>query len=175
MSDKSISNFKLEARICELREIGELHKRFGGVAYRGLRRYYLAAGYQAGVDRLIKLISADAEYHKSFWNEPLAFIRDFLYGFFKDRGGNLPEVWVEGDIVFLKTEDTAYCVTIDAEKHVSGCHSDVCAIYCRAFAEGLISVFEEFFPGVVINFHNVSSQRSGAGIPCVEAFKIVVP
>ena len=152
-----------------------MHKRFGGVAFKGLRRYYLAAGYQAGVDRLLQLIGVDAEYEKVFWQSPLSQIRDFLFGFFKDRGGNLPDVWVEGDIVYLKTEDTAYCVTIDAEKQAPCCHSDVCAIYCRAFAEGLISVFEEFFPGIVINFHNVSSQRTGAGIPCIEAFKVVVP
>ena len=175
MSEKSIGNFKLEARIVELREITALQERFGGVAFRGLRRYYLAAGYQAGVDRLLMLVGKDVEYEKGFWQEPVVYIRDFLYGFFKDRGGNLPEVWIEDKVVYLKTEAAAYCVTIAAEKEVPRCHSDVCAIYCRAFVEGLVSVFEEFFPGIVINFYNVSSQRTGNGIPCIEAFKVVVP
>jgi hypothetical protein len=145
------------------------------VAFKAMRRYYLAAGYQAGVDRLLHLIATYDEYEKGFEKEPILYIRDFLFGFFKDRGGNLPEVWIEDDTVFLKTEDTAYCVTIAAEKDAVNCHSDACAIYCRAFAEGLISVFEEFFPGIVLNFHNQSSQRKGKGIPCIEAFKVVVP
>ncbi|MCF7920640.1 MAG: hypothetical protein K9N06_12075 [Candidatus Cloacimonetes bacterium] len=175
MGGTSISDFKLETRIAELKVIAALEVRFGGIAFKGMRRYYLASGYQAGVERLLKLLSADSEYEKTFWQAPGERIRDFLHGFFLDRGGNLPEVWLEGDTVFLKTEVTAYCVTIAAEKQAPRCHSDVCAIYCRAFAEGLVSVFEEFFPGIVINFYNVSSQRQGKGIDCVEGFKIVVP
>ena len=151
MSGTSISDFKLETRISELNQVAALHRRFGGVAFKAMRRYYLAAGYQAGVDRLLHLIATYDEYEKGFEKEPIRYISDFLFGFFKDRGGNLPEVWTEDDTVFLKTEDTAYCVTIaaekDAERVYSGLERTLTASGVSATLTYPIATYPTFYRG----------------------------
>ena len=65
--------------------------------------------------------------------------------------------------------------TIEAEKLAEQCHEDVCAIYCRTFAKGIVSVLEDFFPEIVINFYNVSSRRDGKDSDCKEAFQVLSP
>ena len=102
-------------------------------------------------------------------------VRDFLHGYFADRGGNMPDVWIEGDTVYLEIKFCKNCLTIEAEKLAEQCHEDVRAIYCRTFAKGIVSVLEDFFPEIVINFYNVSSRRDGKESDCREAFQVLSP
>ncbi len=85
------------------------------------------------------------------------------------------DVFIEGNTVFLETKFCKNCLTIEAEKQAEQCHEDVCAIYCRTFAKGIVSVLEDLFPEIVINFYNVSSRRDGKNSDCREAFQILSP
>jgi len=172
---KSINNLKLSNRIEELNSINSLYLEFGDQAFRAIEKYYFNSGYQTGFDRLIKLVNEKKLSKNDIVKSPLETIRDFLHGYFADRGGNLPEVWIEKNTVYLKTEFCRYCVTIEAEKTAAKCHDDICAIYCRSFAKGLVKVLEEFYPGLVINFYNHSSRRDGKDSDCVEAFQVIIP
>jgi len=172
---KGISDFKLQTRIDEINNIFDLNNEFGNLAFRATERYYENSGYVAGYDRIVKLLKSGEFSKVKFLADPLEGVREFLHGFFVDRGGNLPEVWIENGVVLLKTEITKYCVTIEAEKTAKHCHNDICGIYCRAFAKGMISIFEAFFPGIIINFYNLTTQRDGKGSDCVEAFQILSP
>jgi len=172
-TEKSINNLKLSNRITELNSINKLHKEFGDNTFRAVEKYYFNSGFQTGYDRLLKLIDSNKINKESFIKQPVETIRDFLNGYFVDRGGNQPDVWAENNVVYLKTEICKYCVTIEAEKSAEKCHDDICAVYCRSFAKGLIKVLEEFNPHLVINFYNVSSQRDGKNSDCVEAFQII--
>jgi len=29
-------------------------------------------------------------------------VREFIHGYFADRGGNMPDIWTEGNTVFLE-------------------------------------------------------------------------
>ncbi len=87
----------------------------------------------------------------------------------------MPDVFIEGNTVFLETKFCKNCLTIEAEKLAEHCHEDVCAIYCRTFAKGIVSVLEDFFPEIVINFYNVSSRRDGKDSDCREAFQVLSP
>jgi len=170
---KSIDNLNLQNRINELNNIYVLYQFFGDNAFRAIASYYENSGYSKGIERITKLIRENKFSISDFAENPQKSIADFLQGYFIDRGGNLPQVWYEENTVFLKTEYCKYCVTIEAEKTAQNCHDDVCAIYCRAFAKGLISIFETLFPSIVINFYNVSTRRDGSGNDCVEAFQII--
>ena len=170
---KSIDNLNLQNRINELNNIYELHQVFDSNAFKAIARYYTNSGYAKGIERITKLLKENKFSRKEFEQDPVKNIADFLRGYFIYRGGNLPEVWFEENIVYLKTEYCKYCVTIEAERSAEHCHDDVCAIYCRAFAKGLISIFEDLFPGIVINFYNVSSRRDGKESDCVEAFQVI--
>jgi len=170
---KSIDNLKLNNRITELNNINKLHKEFGDNAFRAVEKYYYYSGFQAGFDRLLKLVDSKEVRSVHFLKDPVNTIRDFLNGYFIDRGGNQPDVWAENNIVYLKTEFCKYCVTIEAEESAEKCHEDICAIYCRSFAKGLIKVLEKFNPHLVINFYNVGSRRDGKNSDCVEAFQII--
>ncbi|MFC1887608.1 hypothetical protein ACFLYK_02250 [Candidatus Cloacimonadota bacterium] len=172
---KSINNLKLSNRITELNNINLLQKEFGDTAFRAVENYYFNSGFQIGFDRLVKLVKEKLLTFEMLKNKPLDSVRDFLHGYFIDRGGNLPDVWHENGIVFLKTEYCKYCVTIEAEESAEKSHNDVCAIYCRSFAKGLVKVLEDFYPGLVINFYNVSSRRDGKDSDCVEAFQVITP
>jgi len=170
---KSIDNLNLQNRINELNNIYDLHQEFGDNAFKSIAKYYTNSGYAKGIEGITKLIKENRFCKKEFEEDPIKNIADFLRGYFSDRGGNLPEVWFEDNTVYLKTEYCKYCETIEAEISARHCHDDVCAIYCRAFAKGLISIFEELFPGIVINFYNVSSRRDGKDSDCVEAFQVI--
>ena len=172
---KSIDNLSLANRVNELNNIYDLHNTFGANAYKAIHKYYMNSGYSKGIERITKLLKEDKFSVLDFGKNPIKVIADFLHGYFVDRGGNLPEVWAEKNTVFLKTEYCKYCVTIEAEKTAKNCHEDVCAIYCRAFAQGLLSIFTDLFPGIIINFYNQSSQRQGKEIDCVEAFQVIIP
>ena len=170
---KSIDNLNLKNRINELNNIYELHQVFDSNAFKTIARYYTNSGYAKGIERITKLLKENKFSRKEFEQDPVKNIADFLRGYFIDRGGNLLEVWFEENIVYLKTEYCKYCVTIEAERSAEHCLDDVCAIYCRAFAKGLISIFEDLSLGIVINFYNVSSRRDGKESDCVEAFQVI--
>ena len=156
-----------------MNNIYDLHQEFGNNAFKSITRYYTNSGYTKGIERITKLTKENKFSKIEFEKDPVKSIADFLRGYFIERDGNLPEVWFENNTVYLKTEYCEYCVTIEAEKSAKHCHDDVCAIYCRAFAKGLISIFEDIFPGIVINFYNVSSRRDGKESDCVEAFQVI--
>jgi hypothetical protein len=175
MNDKGINNLSVEKRIAELNDYALLHSIFGDLSFRAIGKYNFFAGYSIGFERMIKLLR-DGRFDKEvFEDKPIDGICEFLQGYFTDRGGNQPEIWSEYSSVFLKTRSCKFCVTIEAEKSSEKCHDDVCAIYCRSFAKGLVKVLEEFYPGLVINFYNFSSRRDGKDSDCVEAFQVVTP
>jgi hypothetical protein len=127
------------------------------------------------MERLIKLLKSEKFQAENFSENPVEGVRDFLQGYFADRGGNMPDIWVEGNTVFWETKYCKNCLTIEAEKLAEHCHDDVCAIYCRTFVKGIVAVLEDFFPEIVINFYNVSSRRDGKESDCREAFQILSP
>ena len=170
---KSIDNLNLQNRIDELNNIYKLHEIFGNNAFRTIEKFYNNSGFIKGIDLLTKMINQDEFSKDEFQQNPVFSIEKFLKRYFKERGGNQPEIWSEKNIVYLKTEFCKYCVTIEAEKSAKKCHDDVCAIYCRTFTKGIVSVLEDFFPEIVINFYNVSSRREGEEQDCIEAFQII--
>ncbi len=172
---KSIDNLSLQNRIEELNNIYKLYKKFGNIAFNAIEKYYTNSGYEKGIERITKLINENKFTKRGFTLNPIKTITEYLKGYFEDRGGNQPEIWSKGNVVYLKTEYCKYCVTIEAEQTAKHCHDDVCAIYCRAFAKGLLLIFEELFPGIKINFYNVSSRRDGKKSDCLEAFQIIIP
>ncbi|NQV17603.1 MAG: hypothetical protein HQ534_03565 [Armatimonadetes bacterium] len=172
---KSIDNLSLQNRIDELNNIYELHKKFGNIAFNAIEKCYTNSGYAKGIDRITKLSYENKFSKKEFIFNPIKIIAEFLKGYFIERGGNMPKIWSEKNIVYLKTEFCKYCLTIEAEQTARHCHDDICAIYCRAFVKGLISIFEDLFPGIMINFYNVSSRRDCKESDCLEAFQIIIP
>lgn len=173
MSPQSIDNLDLQTRTEELNDIALLYRHFGDIAFRAVQKNNLQAGFSLGMTRLIKLIKTGKFDAAEFRKDPVNGIRDFLFGYFVERGGNLPNVWSEGNTVYLETKACVHCLTISAEKLAEKCHQDVCTIYCRSFAFGMVQIFSELFPEIVINFYNVSSRRDGIDLDCREAFQIL--
>jgi hypothetical protein len=173
--DKGINTVDFDKRRDDLNNIHVLFGEFGDLAYPVIDKYYTGVGYETGVDRILTLTKEKKFSSVRFRENPVKGIEEFLYGYFKERGGNLPKIWSEGDTVFLKTEASVHCITAAAEKEVKIRHSDICNVYCRAVAKGLVMIFQDFFPGIQIQFYNVSSRRKNKGDDCVEAFKIIVP
>ena len=172
---KSIDSLELKTRKDELHSMNTLINEFGDPAYRVIEKYFFSAGYEAGFERITRLIINKEFSGKNFLKDPVKGIENFLFGYFKDRGGNLPKVWSEKNIVYLMTEISVPCITIEAEKVVQVPHKEICSIYCRSFAKGLIKIFEDFFPRIVINFYNAGSRRDLEKNDCTEAFQVIVP
>ena len=175
MNDKGINNLSIQTRVDELNDFALLHRKFGDLAFRAIQKNNYNTGYAIGMERLIKLIKEDKFNIEKFRSNPVEGVREFLHGYFEDRGGNMPDIWAEGNTVYLETKICKNCLTIEAEKLAEQCHEDVCAIYCRTFAKGIVSVLEDFFQEIVINFYNVSSRRDGKESDCREAFQILSP
>ena len=175
MNDKGINNLSIQTRVEELNDFALLHRKFGNTAFRAIEKNNLYSGYAIGMERLTKLIKENKFNIEEFRSNPVEGVRKFLHGYFADRGGNMPDIWAEGNTVYLETKICKNCLTIEAEKLAEQCHEDVCAIYCRTFAKGIVSVLEDFFPEIVINFYNVSSRRDGKESDCREAFQILSP
>ncbi len=168
-----LDELDLEARVLELRSIRDLHDAFGPQAFRAVRRMHMSTGYARGFRLLQTLVHEDGTFSpEEFELDPVSGVESFLGEYFTRRGWNMPDIWSEGDTVFLRTCADVFCITEEAERSAPACHGDVCNIYCRAFAEGLVSALSEFFPALVINFHNVSSRRDGQRSDCVEAFQV---
>ena len=175
MNDKGINNLSIQTRIDELNDFALLHKIFGNLAFRAIQKNNYNSGYAIGIERLTKLIRENKFNIEEFRRNLVEGVREFLNGYFAERGGNMPDIWAESNTVYLETKFCKDCLTIEAEKLAEQCHEDVCAIYCRTFAKGIISVLEDFFPEIVINFYNVSSRRDGKDSDCREAFQILSP
>jgi len=173
MNDKGINNLSIQTRVEELNDFALLHSKFGNVAFRAIQKNNLYSGFAVGMERITKLIKKEKFDIEEFRSNPVEGVREFLHGYFADRGGNMPYIWAEGNTVFLETKFCKDCLTIEAEKLAEQCHEDVCAIYCRTFAKGIVSVLEDFFPEIVINFYNVSSRRDGKDSDCREAFQVL--
>lgn len=175
MREKGINTVDYENRKNDLSKIRFLYNEFGNLTYRAIEKYNTGIGYECGIERLTRLIKEKKFSKSQFMADPVKGIETFLHGFFKDRGGNLPKVWSEKNTVFLMTEISVPCITIEAEKEVPIRHREICSVYCRAEVKGLIQIFEDLFPGIQIQFYNVSSRRGPEGDDCVEAFKVIVP
>jgi hypothetical protein len=175
MSDRGINTVDFEKRKRDLRQIQVLYEMFGNAAYRAMEKYYAGIGYETGVERLVKLIEEGRFSEQGFRANPVKEIEDFLLGYFQDRGGNLPKIWSEGNTVFLMTEAAVDCVTVKAEKAIGIKHRDICNVYCRAEAKGMIKIFEDFFPEISIQYYNASSRRTKEGNDCIEAFQVIAP
>jgi len=173
MNDKGINNLSIQTRVEELNDFTLLHSKFGNVAFRAIQKNNLYSGFTVGMERITKLLKEEKFDIEEFRSNPVEGVREFLHGYFADRGGNMPYIWAEGNTVFLETKFCKDCLTIEAEKLAEQCHEDVCAIYCRTFAKGIVSVLEDFFPEIVINFYNVSSRRDGKDSDCREAFQVL--
>jgi len=171
----ALAAVSLADKLADLDAVACLHRAFGDVAWPVLRRQYLAAGYQTGVERLACELAADRFTPAGFTADPVAGVRDWLSGFFRDRGTARPEIWSEEGTVYLRTRGCERCLTREAEARRPVSHDEVCFVYCRAWVEGYVMVLADLFPGVIINYHNVDSRRAGAGHDCVEAFQVVAP
>ncbi len=165
----------LSAKLSDLSAVNALHAEFGDLAWPVLRRQYLALGYGEGVGRLTRLLETGDFSREKFAADPVDGVRVWLQGFFDDRGGAMPEIWVEDNTVFLCTRACKQCLTIDAEFTKPVAHREICYIYCRAWAEGYVQAVADLFPGLVVHYHNVDSQRAGPEHDCVEAFQVVAP
>lgn len=170
---KGLAVLQVEGRKEELSTANLLFSHFGPAAFDLLDTHHTGLGYSAGVERLTGLVREGKFSMDEFSSDPVTGIADFLRGYFTDRGGNQPEVWFKDNTVFLKTELDAFCPTIEAENLLPQKHRDICNVYCRSFAKGMLKIFEDLVPGLQINFYNLSSKRSGGD--CVEAFQVVHP
>ncbi|MBD3221411.1 hypothetical protein GF314_09220 [bacterium] len=173
--EKGLEASDLASRTEDLAGIHALEQAYGDLAWPVLRRQYLALGYAAGVERLTRLLSERRWSPDALAGDPVAAVRDWLEGHFTDRGGAMPEIWAEETTVYLRTRGCRECVTIEAEKTRPVGHREVCYVYCRAWAEGYVSVLADLAPGLQINYHNLDSRRDGAEHDCVEAFQVVAP
>lgn len=167
-----LDSLSVEEREEEISSIRRMYDTFGETAFRTVRRSHFSEGYTRGYKLLADLLRERVFHADTFRIDPVAGVEGFLREYFVRRGWSMPDVSSRGDTVFLGTGAEAFCITEEAEKKAPGCHRDVCNIYCRAFAQGLVSVLEDAFPGMVLNFHNVSSRRDGKGSDCVEAFQV---
>ena len=175
MNDKGINNLSIQTRVEELNDFALLRRKFGNLAFRAIQKNNYYSGFAIGMERITKLLKEEKFDIEIFRQDPIEGVREFLLGYFVDRGGNMPDIWIEGNTVYLETKFCKNCLTIEAEKLAEQCHEDVCAIYCRTFAKGIVSVLEDFFPEIVINFYNVSSRRDGKDSDCKEAFPVLSP
>jgi len=169
---KGLDNLNIKAREKEINTIKFFYDEFGESAFRSVQKYHFSTGYQKGYELLGSLLGSKKFSKNKFWKDPVCRVKEFLISYFKQRGGNMPEIWSENDTVYLKTAAEIFCVTEEAEKKALKCHNDICNIYCRSFVEGLLSIFEEVFPGIIINFYNISSRRDEKRSDCVEAFQV---
>jgi len=169
---KGLDNLNVKAREKEINTIKYFFDEFGEPAFRTIQKYHFSIGYQKGFELLNNQLNNKQFSKKKFWKDPVCGVKEFLIKYFKQRGGNMPEIWSENDTVYLKTATEVFCVTEEAEKKALKCHTDVCNFYCRSFVEGLIGIFEEVFPGIIINFYNISSRRDEKRSDCVEAFQV---
>ncbi|RKY89703.1 hypothetical protein DRQ09_00905 [candidate division KSB1 bacterium] len=170
---KQDNNLQLNQRIEEFNDIKLLFNTFGETAYRAAWKYFFSNGYEVGYERFMKAVKKGTLTPEKFKSEPVKTIENFLKEFFRERGGNQPEIWSENSTIFLKTERDVWCPAHDAVA-ISGInHKDICSIHKRAFVIGIVKTFEEFFPGLTTNCYNVSSRFLDENADCIEAYQII--
>ncbi len=172
---KGLTAINLEAKKADLQDINSMHNAYGDGVYPVLRKQYLGLGYQASVERMTSKVAAAQFDPEAFLKDPVEGVKDWLQGFFDDRGAAMPEIWSEDDTVHLMTRACNKCLTLDAEKETPVPHGEVCYVYCRAWAEGYVNLLVDLFPGLSINYYNKDSRRVGCGHDCLEAFQIISP
>lgn len=174
-NSKINNDLTFSAKVSALSKMNAIYLQFGNAGFAAIRKNYLYQGYITGFERLSELIKEEKWDRAGFLNEPVGGIKVFLQGYFEDRGRNMPEIWIEDNTIFLKTPACHKCVTVEAEKQERTAHPEICFVYCRATIEGMLRIFETLFPGLVINYYNVSSRRQSSDTDCVEAFQIIYP
>ena len=172
---KGLAATDLVAKMDDLQGINALVAAYGDGAWPVLRKQYLALGYAAGAARLARLLAAGGWDPGCVARDPVDAVRAWLQGWFDDRAGAMPDVWAEGATVYLRTRGCRRCLTVEAEAREPVPHAEVCFTYCRAWAEGYVSVLADVAPGLQLNYHNADSRRAGPGHDCVEAFQVVWP
>jgi len=177
MSDeiKKDKNLDLSARVDEFNNIKFLIDQYGSSAYKAIEKYYRNSGYEAGFEKLLKMSTDKKITKESILKDPVKTVEFFLVEFFKERGGNLPEIWSDNDTVYLKTERSIWCPTPTAREKSGIFYRDVCHIHKRAFVKGFLEVIAEFVPEIIINSYNKSSRTNDEVSDCVEAFQVVSP
>jgi hypothetical protein len=175
MSDqvKRDQNLSLQERVAEFAGIKKLVEEFGEPAYRATERYYEAAGYEVAYDLILKMVEHGSLSQAQIRAEPVQTVHTLLTRFFEERGGNQPELIVQGDTVYLTTRRATWCPAPQAIRTVGIEHSDICFIHKRAFAEGIATALSEFMPGLKLQVWNVSSRNAPDKGDCTEAYKII--
>jgi len=146
---------------------------FGETTYRAVQKYYYSHGYAIGYERIVEAVQKGKLTPESFRKNPVETVEKFLKDFFKARGGNQPQIWSEGETVYLKTERKVWCPSCETSVKTGINHREVCTIHKRALVIGIVKIFEDFFPGLVANCYNVSSRLSEENADCVEAYQII--
>ena len=104
MNDKGINNLSIQTRVEELNDFALLHRKFGNTAFRAIQKNNYHSGYAIGMERLTKLIKEIKFNIEEFRSNPIEGVREFLHGYFADRGGNMPDIWTEDNTVYLETK-----------------------------------------------------------------------
>ena len=170
---KKDDNLQLKQRIDEFNDIKFLFNIFGEAAYRATQKYFFSHGYEIGYERVLKAVKKGELTQQIFQTNPIETIKQFLINFFKERGGNQPDIRIEKSVIYLRTKKEVWCPAPDAAIKTGIRHKDICTIHKRALVIGLVKVFEEFFPGLVINCYGASSRFEDEKSDCVEAYQII--
>lgn len=99
MIDIGINSLSIQTRVEELNDFALLHKKFGNVAFRAIQKNNFYSDFSVGMERLTKLLKAEKFDKTTFQQNPVAGVREFLHGYFADRGGNMPDIKIEGNTV----------------------------------------------------------------------------
>jgi len=170
---KQDDNLQLNQRIDEFNDMKLLFNTFGEVAYRATQKYFFYHGYEIGYEKVLKAVKNGELTPPIFQSNPVEIIKQFLIGFFKERGGNQPDIWIEKSVIYLRTKKEVWCPAPPAVEKSGVQHKDICNIHKRSLVMGLVIVFEEFFPGLVINGYGDSSRFDDEKSDCVEAYQII--
>ncbi|RLE34127.1 hypothetical protein DRJ24_04370 [Candidatus Acetothermia bacterium] len=168
-------NLSCEVRLEEYLDIKRLIDEFGEPAYRAVRDYYRACGYEAGYDLTLALIKEGKLSKDRISSDPAGSLLLLMEEFFARRGGNQPILAHKGDDVTLTTKNSVFCPSPIAQRESGVQHKDVCNIHKRAFMEGFSRVLEEFVPGIQVQYTNVTSRSIDPEADCVELFRVHSP
>ncbi len=177
MSDaiKQDKNQDVEARTKEFSDIAVLYEHFGDNAYKAVEKYYIAIGYEAGFEILMNAAKTGKITCKNIIEDPVGSLREMLIEYFVSRQGKMPEIWNDGNTIFLKTPKCEWCPTPEARNKSGVKYKDICTVHRRAFVRGLMTSVETFVPSVSVNYYNVGSRLKKPPEDCVEAFQIIAP
>ena len=101
-------NLSCEVRLEEYLDIKRLIDEFGEPAYRAVRDYYRACGYEAGYDLTLALIKEGKLSKDRISSDPAGSLLLLMEEFFARRGGNQPILAHKGDDVTLTTKNSVF-------------------------------------------------------------------